>query len=193
MRQRGYLVEKGGHFENMLIRPLRLGPFWLILYIKFFEVYLSQSNKETFCCNLFQVKCYISPAKVSTGYHNWHVKTTWLPISADGYFLKSIYIAGINPSCRYRVPYIHNYITETKFSNIKSKSESPTTNQSSVTQGVAEIVAYDRMGCFCQWYKCVQWGWYLTVTAADGDYCNQCCWHPPFCTATFRNKYTVMG
>jgi len=55
-------VEKGSHFENMLIRPLRLGAFWPILYIKFFEVYLSQSNRETFCCNLFQVKCYISPA-----------------------------------------------------------------------------------------------------------------------------------
>ena len=48
----------------MLIRPLRLGRFWPILYIKFFEVYLSQSNRETFCCNLFQVKCYISPATV---------------------------------------------------------------------------------------------------------------------------------
>jgi len=46
----------------MLIRPLRLGRFWPILYIKFFEVYLSQSNRETFCCNLFQVKCNISPA-----------------------------------------------------------------------------------------------------------------------------------
>ena len=62
----GYLVEKRGHFVNMLIRPLRLGRFWLILYIKFFEVYLSQSNRETFCCNLFQVKCYISPAIRST-------------------------------------------------------------------------------------------------------------------------------
>ena len=56
-------MEKGGHFVNMLIRPLRLGRFWPILYITFFEVYLSQSNRETFCCNLFQVKCYISPAK----------------------------------------------------------------------------------------------------------------------------------
>ena len=56
-------MEKGGHFVNMLIRPLRLGRFWPILYKTFFEVYLSQSNRETFCCNLFQVKCYISPAK----------------------------------------------------------------------------------------------------------------------------------
>jgi len=55
-------VEKGGHFVNMLIRPLRLDRFWPILYIKFFEVYLSQSNREIFCRNLFQVKCYISPA-----------------------------------------------------------------------------------------------------------------------------------
>ena len=55
-------MEKGDPFVNMLIRPLRLGRFWTILYIKFFEVYLSQSNRETFCCNLFQVKCYISPA-----------------------------------------------------------------------------------------------------------------------------------
>jgi len=60
-------VEKGGHFVNMLIRPLRLGRFWLILYIKFFEVYLSQNNRETFCCNLFQVKCYISPAISHSG------------------------------------------------------------------------------------------------------------------------------
>ena len=57
-------MKKGGHFVNMLIRPLHLGRFWPILCIKFFEVYLSQSNRETFCCNLFQVKCYISPAVV---------------------------------------------------------------------------------------------------------------------------------
>ena len=55
-------MQKGGHFVNMLIRPLRLGRVLPILYITFFEVYLSQSNRETFCCNLFQVKCYISPA-----------------------------------------------------------------------------------------------------------------------------------
>ena len=52
-------MEKGVHFENMLIRPLRLGRFWAILDrpMMYLVVCLTKCSRETFCCNLFQVPC----------------------------------------------------------------------------------------------------------------------------------------
>jgi len=56
-------MEKGGHFENMLIGPLRLGRFWPILDMLYLvmciclQICLTKCSRETFCCNLFRVPC----------------------------------------------------------------------------------------------------------------------------------------